>query len=207
MSQSAVIMAVTPDNQQLTALRHQAFDNLLRVRGRSLKAADISKVIAGDQVTLIFQEQPILTLQRGYSRDDLGRGMIRHLNAWNQAVLEVAKQVLVANVELPVDHVWRDQVGRLLNDCWHDASVSLYIAHTAQDMYRPDQFGIEFRMFPRECKAHLFMDYGPQYSFKARKLLEGNEPFVYANTPEDMALELARRFRIGLQRFRDSQHC
>ena len=61
MSQSAVIMAVTPDNQQLTALRHQAFDNLLRVRGRSLKAADISKVTAGDQVTLIFQEQPILT--------------------------------------------------------------------------------------------------------------------------------------------------
>ena len=207
MSCSPVTMESTQANQHLTSLRHLAFDNLCRVRGRSLKAADITPVNAGDQVTLIFKDEPILSLPRGYTRDELGRAMIRHLNAWNRAVLGVAKGILEDNVELPVDHTWRDQVGVLINDCWHDTSVSLYIAHVAQDMYRPDQFGIEFRMFPRECKGHLFMDYGPQHSFKARKLLEGNEPFVYASTPQAMAQELAGRFRIGLQRYRDSSHC
>jgi hypothetical protein len=58
-------------------------------------------------------------------------------------------------------------------------------------------------MFPRECKAILFLDYGCQYAFKAKKLLEEKEPFVYASSPEEMAHELAGRFRIGMQRFRE----
>lgn len=206
MNRSQVTMESTLANQHLTSLRHLAFDNLCRVRGRSLKAADITPVNAGDQVTLIFKDEPILTLPRGYTRDELGRAMIRQLNAWNQAVFDTAKQILVTSVELPVDHIWIDQCGSLNNDCWHSDNVSLSMVHAAHDMYRPDQFGAEFRMFPHECKAILFLDYGPQYAFKASKLLEGKEPFVYASTPEEMAHELAGRFRIGLQRYREKFH-
>ena len=206
MSRSPVTIEVTQANQHLTSLRHLAFDNLCRVRGRSLKAADITSVKSGDQVTLIFKGEPILTLPHGYTRDELGRAMIRQLNAWNQAVLDAAKDILIATVDLPDGHVWADHCSSLNNDCWHSDNISLYVAHATQDKSHPDQFSAEFRMFPRECKAILFLDYGTQYAFKAKKLLEEKEPFVYASTPEEMAHELAGRFRIGMQRYREKFH-
>ena len=207
MSRNPERIEATPLFQQLSALRYQAFDNLRRVNGRCLKSAEITQASEGGIVTLFFKEQPILSLAEGFDREALGRALIRHLNAWNQAVFESAKAILAASVELPDNHTWLGQVGIIVNDCWHSNSVSLRITHTTQDMYRPDQYGIEFRMFPRECKAHLFMDYGPQYSFKARQLLVGNEPFVYASTPQEMALELADRCRTGLKRCRESTQC
>jgi hypothetical protein len=192
---------VTPENQALNTLRHKAYITLSRTR--SLKAAGMSVVHHGDTAQLMFEDAPILALNKGHGIEQVGRGLIAAIHEWGRAVLHATKAILEAEIKVPEGHELFELAWHMSGDCSLSRSVSLYIRHKDRDMYAPDQFGLEFRLFPNECRAHLFMSYGPQYAFKATNLLSGNEPFVYAGTPAHMARELAARFNIGMQRFED----
>lgn len=64
---------------------------------------------------------------------------------------------------------------------------SLYLKNPTVDMYEPEQLACEFRIFLDSPRAHLFLTYGQQYEFRSTPLLEGKQPFVYADTFDELS--------------------
>lgn len=67
---------------------------------------------------------------------------------------------------------------------------SLYLNNPTVDMYEAEQLSCEFRIFLDSPRAHLFLTYGQQYEFRSTSLLQGKQPFVYADTYEQLSDKL-----------------
>lgn len=192
-------MAITPDYQALTKLRHKAYMALCRQR--QYKAAGITVQRAGGKAHFIFEGTEILCLDAGYGVNTVGHALIYHLNAWTRDVMAAVGPIFQANIEAPARHALRlPTQPTTVSDYSFTRNESVHIRLEAPDMYDADQFYVEFRMFPHECHAHLFMSYGPQHNFIAKDLLRDREAFVYAETPDQMAQMLIERFKIGMAR-------
>lgn len=192
---------VTADNQRLNQVRFEAFESLSHVRGRSLKAAGLVRRKNAGQIDILYKDQYLASMAPGFTAQDLARELIYSMNEWNTAVLEHVRPILQAGVELPAGYEWKDTYGRINNDQWLESDVSLNVRLAGPANLKADQFRAEFRMFPRECKAHLFLTFGPQINFQAETLLQYKEPYVYADTPADMAHQLVERFNAAMRRF------
>ena len=192
-------MAITPENQALTKLRHKAYMALCRQR--QYKAAGITVQRADGKAHFFFQGTEILCLDAGYGVNTVGHALIYHLNAWTRDVMAAVGPIFQANIEAPARHALRlPTLATKVSDYSFTGNESIHIRLEAPDMYDADQFYVEFRMFPHECHAHLFMSYGPQHDFIAKDLLRDREAFVYAETPDQMAQMLIERFKIGMAR-------
>lgn len=188
--------------QLLNAKRYAAYNKLCETRGRSMKAAEITKKIVAGKFCYFFDEVQILELDTAATTELLGRGLIREMHGYANVVRDSVKAILDESIELPAGHEWFMNDGRV-SDLLLSNNTSIYICRIGRDMYDSQQFSAEFRLFPNELKGHLFLDHGPQYAFKATKLLKESEPFVYASSVEEMAHQMIERYRIGMQRHVD----
>lgn len=69
---------------------------------------------------------------------------------------------------------------------------SLRLGNPTVDMYEPEQLRAEFRIFLDTPRAHLFLTYGQQYEFRATPLLKDKQPFIYADTYEQLSQKVVQ---------------
>lgn len=196
-------LSITPELQALTLLRHKACTLLCR-HGQYGRAG-ITIQRKNGKAHFIFEGAEILCLDAGYDPATVHEALIRHLNAWTRAVLDEVSPIFQTSIDIPARHTLRlPSMSLDVSDYSFTGSVSVFIWLQTPDMNDADQFRVQFRMFPHESKAILFMSYGPQHDGIAKDLLQDREAFVYADTPTQMAQMLIERYNAAMARMHDS---
>lgn len=190
-------------SEALHAARSDAFRKIRANQCRIPRGSGIRRRASEGASVLVYQGLEILTLEPGFTPEQLHRAMNAIHNSLLRAQLDAAFAFLDENLVLPSGHVLRKQE-RLWSNCMPNRDISVFMVSENPDRNNPEQFSAEFRLFPDAEKAHLFMDHGPQWAFKAKRLLSDSEPFF--NGPIEVVIPaMVDRFHLAVARHADSE--
>lgn len=131
-----------------------------------------------------------------FNRKELYDALISNIQDEAKLVGEVFTDAY-KKLNIPDEYSFRFDVERDIRDIasFHGNQLSAYIGLYGKDTERvPDQLAVELRVFLDSPRAHVFATKGPRFFDQNVSLLQGKEPFVYAESYEELAYDLVTLF-------------